>query len=91
MHIIFQGGADRGYGKFISAQFPYLRELKAENPEEYKQLIESNEQYQQLEEMFPSWTDPNNLQRQYERRDVGLFAAVSSGSRDGSAPECNIM
>lgn len=76
--IIFEDGADRGYGKMISAQFPYLKELQAENPQEYRELMDSNPRYLKLEEMFPDWIDRHNLQSQYEARDAGPFAAMAA-------------
>lgn len=89
--IIFEDGADRGYGSSIAQQFPYLQDLKRENPEEHDQLILNNERYKQLFEMFPAWTDPNHLQAHYEARDVGPFVALSAASEDGTRPECCVM
>lgn len=92
--IVFEDGADRGYGKMLSAQLPYLQALRKENPEEHDQLISSNERYKKLFEMFPDWTDKNNLQPKYEARDVGIFAIMAhhsaQNSEDGK-PECSIM
>jgi len=89
--VIFEDGAQRGYGKTIGQQFPYLIELRNENPEEHDKLIASNEQYKKLYEMFPEWKEVNNLQRKYEKMDVGVFAVLSAASEDGTRPDCKIM
>lgn len=88
--IIFEGGASRGYGSMIGAQFSYLIALRKENPIEHDALIASNPRYTKLLEMFPNWSDPNHLQARYERMDVGPFAAMSAGSEDGTN-QCRIM
>lgn len=89
--IIFGDGAQRGYGSFIGAQFPYLIKLREENPEEHDKFIASKESYKKLYQMFPNWTDRNNLQRKYEAMDVGVFAAMSASSYDGEPPQCRLM
>lgn len=91
--IIFEGGASRGYGSFIRAQFPYLLELRRENVEEHDKLIQSNKRYTELYEMFPNWTDPRNLQARYMRMDVSPFMAMASARRDGDYDQekCCIM
>lgn len=73
--IVFGEGAQLGYGKMLGAQFPYLQALKKENPAEHDQLINSNEKYKKLLEMFPNWTDAFNLQGRYQDQDVGPFLA----------------
>jgi len=89
-NIIFEGGASRGYGRYIGLQFPYLIEFKKQNPEEHDAVIAGNPRYKKLFEMFPNWTDPNHLQATYEQRDVGPFMALSAASENGQA-ECRIM
>jgi hypothetical protein len=88
--IIFEGGASRGHGSMIGCQFPYLRELRKENPIEHDALIASNSRYKELLEMFPNWTDPQYLQGRYERMDAGPLAAMSAISEDGTNP-CKMM
>lgn len=82
--IIFEDGAQRGYGKLIGAQLTELKQLQQENPQEHDELISSNAQYQKLVEMFPSWTDSKNLQPKYEAQDVGAFSTLLAASEDGS-------
>lgn len=83
--IIFGNMAQRGYGSYIGLQFPYLTKLRNENPEEHDKFIASNDHYKKLYEMFPNWTDPNNLQRRYEAMDAGPFMAMSAASYDGTS------
>ncbi len=89
--VIFGDGAQRGYGKTIGDQFPYLIEMRKENPEEHDKFIASNEQYKKLYEMFPDWKDVNHLQKKYEDMDVGVFAVLSAANEDGTRPDCRIM
>ena len=92
-NIIFEGGAARGYATSISVQFPYLQELRKEDPVEHDKVIKSSDRYTELFKMFPDWTDPSNLQAKYEAMDVGPFMAMAAaGSRTGEGSgECCIM
>jgi len=89
--IIFGGGASRGYGKMIGVQFPYLKDLRAENPQEHDAFLQTKDNYKELAEMFPSWNDHKGLQAKYESADVGVFAALGASSENGEPPECSIM
>ena len=91
-NIVFEDGAQRGYGKHISSYLKKLVDLKKENTTEHDQLISTNEQYKNLLTMFPDWTDAKNLQRKYEAADVGPFMAVAGTlGQDGEKEQCRIM
>ena len=89
--IIFRDGASRGYGKMIGAQFPYLKDLRAENPQEHDAFLQTKDNYKKLVEMFPSWNDHKGLQAKFEAADVGVFATLGATSDNGEPPECTIM
>jgi len=91
--IVFEDGAQRGYGKMIGTQFPYLQALRKENQNEHDELIDSSERYKKLLSMFPDWTDKNNLQPKYEAKDVGVLAALAGtlGQHGEGVEQCSIM
>lgn len=88
--IVFNGGASRGYGKMIGAQFPYLRELQEENPQEHDAFLQTKKNYKELIEMFPRWSDPKGLQSKFEASDAGVFAVLGATSDNGEPSECTI-
>src|SRR5436190_4536319 len=89
--IIFEDGAQRGYGKMIGYHLQQLVKLREENPDEHSKFIANNGNFIKLYEMFPNWTDINNLQKKYEAMDVGPFTVASVNNYDGTSQQCRLM
>ncbi len=87
--IIFESGAQRGYGKYIGHELERLRNLKQLNPGEHDAFVYSESNYKKLLEMFPDWLDSNNLQPTYEAQDVGPYLCMAAAADDGE-PSCRI-
>jgi len=75
--IIFGDGAERGYAQTICGQLQELIKLREKNLEEHNKFIDGNKNYSELYKMFPNWTDTNNLQKEYEQKDTGVFRIAS--------------
>lgn len=78
-HIIYGGGAERGWGEVIPRNLAYLKGYKEENIAEFYQVIDSNKVYQDMYyNLFPGWNDEKNLTPTYIKKDRGIFGAIST-------------
>jgi hypothetical protein len=69
-HIVFRGGAERGYRSWILTYLGYLRDLKAENQTEHDNILKKNQEYRKMYNMFPGWQDVGgSKQQQFESQD----------------------
>ncbi len=79
--VVFNGGAQRGWADKIRPILSKLNYLNGENPTAHDVLIESNQRYKKVLDLFPGWIDVNNLEPQYKSMDINPWGALASTFR----------